>query len=121
VRVPNRAGSRCGRSRWARRAGLPPLFLVATTFWAPSADEKLGRAQFATQLEPIEQQLETGIRTDNPATVEQARAALKAAIDGQPHASGLISTSAKYTSLALGALSALIALGVAVKHAKSTP
>ena len=102
-------------------AVLLALCTAVTVFWAPSADEKMGRAEFARQLQPIEQQLTVGLTTHDDAAVQRAHSALAKAVAEQPHSSNILSAIAQYGSLVLGVLSALFALGVTIKHARSSP
>jgi hypothetical protein len=103
---------------------LIALLLVAaaivTTLVTPSADQNVGRADLAIQLQPIEQRLAIGISTHNPMAVQQAQNQLRAALKAEGHASNDVSTGAMIATLVLGVVSAMFALGVAVKRAKKT-
>jgi hypothetical protein len=94
---------------------------ILTTIVTPSADHKAGRADLATQLQPIEQRLAAGIRTHDPAAVQQAQTQLRAALKAETHASNDVSSAAVGATLVLGLLSAMIACGVAAKRATTTP
>jgi hypothetical protein len=94
---------------------------IVTTIVTPSADQNVGRADLAVQLQPIEQRLAIGISTRNATTVQQAQAQLRTALEAEDHASNDVSTGAMAATLVLGLLSAIIALGVAAKRAIITP
>jgi hypothetical protein len=93
---------------------------VVTTLVTPSADQNVGRADLAIKLQPIEQRLTIGISTHNPMTVQQAQDQFRVALKAEDHASNDVSTGATFATLALGVISAIFALGVAVKRAKKT-
>jgi hypothetical protein len=100
---------------------LLALFTFLASLWAPSADEKVGRAALAAQLQPIEQGLAKGISTHDSVAIQQSQAQLEAVLQTQNHRSNPLSTAAKWTSFLLALISAVITYRVATKRAKATP
>jgi hypothetical protein len=100
---------------------LLALFTFLASLWAPSADEKVGRAALAAQLQPIEQRLTIGISTHDSVAIQQSQAQLEAVLQTQDRRSNPLSTAAKWTSFLLALISAVITYRVATKRAKATP
>jgi hypothetical protein len=102
-------------------ACLVAIGAIVSACVTPSAEKDVAKAEFAIQLQPIEQHLATAISTSDPAAVKQAHDELSAALSAHSEASDELSTGLKFFTLLLGAVSAIVAICVAIKRAKSTP
>lgn len=94
---------------------------IVATIVTPSADQQAGRADLAAQLQPIEQRLAAGISTHDPTAIHRAQTQLKSTLKADSYASNDVGTGSTAATLVLGLLSAVIACGVAVKRARTTP
>jgi len=94
---------------------------IVTTIVTPAAEQKAGRADLSAHLQPIEQRLAAGISTHDPTAIQRAQTQLRSALEADNHASNDVSTGSTAATLVLGLLSAMIACGVAVKRARTTP
>jgi hypothetical protein len=117
---PERAGS-FGKAEvvLALIAVVLAVVTIVAVFVAPSADQTVGRADLAAQLQPIEQRLTTGISTHDPRAVQRAQTQLRATLETSDQASN-VGTGLAVATGALGLISAVIACGVAAKRAKTT-
>jgi len=102
-------------------ASLVAVGAIVSAFVAPSEEKAVAQAEFAIQLHPIEEHLAAAISTNDPTAIKKAHDDLSAALGAHSKASDALSTWVKRISLSLGAVSAIIAICVAVKRARSTP